>query len=97
MWGSTQLAEHLAQRDRHIDLALLVDPVTRYYVLKPLSMGWWGRNRVTYRVHRNVDEVFSWLQVNHQGQYDPATDPGVDIADAILLGRWWLMQLEGQG
>jgi len=69
--GLTRLAKHLAQRDRNIDTAFLIDPVTRYRILKPLSLGWWGRKSVSYETPPNIDEVFSWRQVNHQGPLDP--------------------------
>lgn len=28
----------------------------------------------------------------YRGRYDPAADPGADLADAIALARWWLQR-----
>lgn len=30
-------------------------------------------------------------------RYDPADDPGCDVADAILIGRWWLQKMKEHG
>lgn len=32
-----------------------------------------------------------WLKLEYP-KYDPATDPGGDVADAIELGLWWLTE-----
>lgn len=58
--GLLKFAKALRRRARRIDLAVLIDPVTRYRLLKPLSM--FSNHR--FKLPPNVDEAALWRTVN---------------------------------
>lgn len=85
--GLVSLADELDQRNRVIQTALLIDPVTRYgWATKYRALGWLGRD-LDYRVPANVRDVWCWRQVNHYSAFQPVGHRPVAQNEQTVIRR----------
>lgn len=55
----------------------------------------WIGGRGPGRIPSGKDQRQALVQQLYPGRYDPALDTGADVADAIMLSRWWWGRVAG--